>query len=676
MPAFATKQELDAFITEAMHAAYGYRTQLAQIVGKCECYFEGIQYIQAIGFDRFVNTTTGRLLARWNPDLPSLRVTHNHVTEKVTVASAATYPTAFDAQIEPPIRDHGVGAAVVAQTLEDTLSATVKHSNLLEVAQDANLRRCIAGTYGIGLGIRQYSRPVNMGGQTVQVPSKEIFAFDIHPTRFILDPYLTSRDLRQHNYVIYYDVWTIDKLRAMYPDVQWDPDSMSTVGQLTPYEQSISTLSNARLFEKYRTFSTTKGAIVYQIHRKDETGRFGEYYIVVKTRDKDINWINEGDTSTPFGGDGLPFVLLHGNRRANSMWSIGDVSMIMDSQDMLNLTYTMIFRHLQKYVSPQYIVDRRWFGINGSKEDFRNQFTNQVGGLIVGSPSSMDKSIMPPQLMSGTPPQPALFELIDRSSMKMRNDTFRTEMNVGGGAKSHVPFQTTNLLLNEGDRVLGIRTTEDIKAYEQLLGVALGTQIKHVQEQSAGTLAMLSSEGFDEQDITILLQTDVYEPTAKLQLDEASVRYTSSTERRQTLTAALSAQAISPAAYVRGMAELDQALTEEDRYMRQEIEKAVNRCVMGEPWQPMPLGQYNDWCLSVLTRAQFDRRIVFDPESKMRIAQAIQAQQQMQVQEKLAADPAFQVQQMQQQQQAEMQQQQQQQQPQVTLADILAGVGG
>lgn len=669
MPPIQSKQELHDFINTVSSAAYGYRTQLAQIVGKCECYFEGIQYIQSIGFDRFVNTTTGRLLARWNPDLPSLRVTHNHVTEKVTVASAATYPTAFDAQIDPPVRDYGVGAAVVAQTLEDTISATVKHSNLLEVAQDANLRRCIAGTYGIGLGIKQTVRPVNINGTTVQVPSKEIFAYDIHPVRFILDPYITSRDLRQHNYVIYYDVWTIDKLRSVYPQFKWDPDGMSTVGQLTPYEQSISTLSNARLFEKYRTYSTTKGAIVYQIHRKDETGRFGEYYIAVKTKDKEINWINEGDSESPFGGDGLPFVMLHGHRRANSMWSIGDVSMIMDSQDMLNLTYTMIFRHLQKFVSPQFVVDQRWFGVKGSKEDWRTQFTNQVGGLIVGAPSSMDKSIMPPQLVQGSAPQPTLFELADRSSMKMRTDTFRTEMNTGSGSKSHVPFQTTSLLLNEGDRVLGIRTTEDIKAYEQILAVALGTQIKHVKEQSAGTLAMLSSEGFDEQDLMILLQADPNEPAARVSLDEASVRYTSSNERRATLTAALSASAITPATYARGMAELDQALTPEDRYMRQEIEKAVNRCVMGEPWQPMPLGQYNQWCMSILIRAQFDRRIAFDPESKARLAQAIQMQQQMEVQEKLAADPAFQVQQMQAQQQAQAQQEQ----PKLTLADVIAG---
>lgn len=666
---FANKQELQAFLDTAVSAAYGYRTTLSQVVGKCECYFEGLQYINTYGMGRFVNTTSGRLLTRLNPDLPSLRVTHNHVTEKVSVAAAATYPTSFDASVDPPIRDQGVSATVVSQTLEDTIKASVKHSNILDVAQDANLRRCIAGTYGIGLAIKNTMRPVNMGGQTMNLPSKQLVAFDVHPTRFILDPYITSRDLRQHDYVIYYDVWTIDKLRSVYPNIKWNPDDMSTVGQLTPYEQALSTLSESRLFDKYRVYSQTKGAIVYQVHRKDETGRFNEYYVAVKNNTKEIEWINEDDSQSPFGGDGLPFVLLHGNRRANSPWSIGDVSMIMDSQDMLNLTYTMIFRHLQKFTNPQYVVDQRWFaGMKGSKEDWRNQFTNQVGGVITGSPSSMDKSIMPPQVLNGTPPQPVFLDLADRSSFKMRSDTFRTEMNTGGGSKSHVPFNTTQLLMQEGDRVLAIRTTEDIKAYEQILTVLLGTQIKHVQEQSVGTLAMLDEEGFDQQDISVLLEADPYYPACGIKLDESSVRYTSVNERRQTLTSALTAQAITPDVYAQGMAELDQALTLQDKYMKQQIDKRVNRCILGEPWVPMPMGSYNTWCITSLTRAQFDDRVAMDPMAQNRIAQGIQAQQQMMMQEQMATNPEIQMQMM----MAQQQQQAQPEQTPQTLEDVLA----
>lgn len=666
---FANKQELQSFIETAVSAASGYRTTLGQVVGKCECYFEGLQYINTYGTGGFVNSTTGRLLTSWNPNLPNLRVTHNHVTEKVSVAAAATYPTAFDATVEPPIRDQGISATVVAQTLEDTIKATVKHSNLLEAAQDANLRRCVAGTYGIGVAIKNTMRDVTMNGQTMKLPSKQLVAFDVHPTRFILDPHITSRDLRQHDYVIYTDVWTLDKLKSVYPNVKWDADDMDTIGKLTPYEQALSTLSGTRLFEKYRVYSQTKGAIVFQIHRKDESGRFGEYYVAVKSNKKDIDWITEGDTRSPFGGDGLPFVLLHGNRRANSTWSIGDVSMIMDSQDMLNLTYTMIFRHLQKFTNPQYLVDQRWFGIKASKEDWRAQFTNQVGGVISGTPSSMDKSIMPPQVLNGTAPQPVLLDLADRSAYKMRSDTFRTEMNTGGGSKSHVPFNTTQLLMQEGDRVLAIRTTEDIKAYEQLLNVLLGTQIRHVQEQSIGTLAMLDEEGFDQQDISVLLEADPYYPACGIKLDESSVRYTSVNERRQTLTSALTAQAITPDVYAQGMAELDQALTLQDKYMKQQIDKRVNRCLLGEPWIPMPMGAYNTWCINSLTKAQFDDRVAMDPMAQQRLAQGIQAQQQMMMQEQMATNPEIQMQMMMAQQQAP-----QEETPQ-TLEDVLTQAG-
>lgn len=667
---FANKQELQSFIETAVSAASGYRTTLGQVVGKCECYFEGLQYINTYGVGGFVNSTTGRLLTNWNPNLPNLRVTHNHVTEKVSVAAAATYPTSFDASVEPPIRDQGVSATVVSQTLEDTIKATVKHSNLLEAAQDANLRRCVAGTYGIGVAIKNTMRDVTMNGQTMKLPSKQLVAFDVHPTRFILDPYITSRDLRNHDYVIYTDVWTLDKLRSVYPNVKWDADDMDTIGKLTPYEQALSTLSGTRLFEKYRVYSQTKGAIVFQIHRKDETGRFGEYYVAVKSNKKDIDWITEGDTSSPFGGDGLPFVLLHGNRRANSTWSIGDVSMIMDSQDMLNLTYTMIFRHLQKFTNPQYLVDQRWFGIKASKEDWRAQFTNQVGGVISGTPSSMDKSIMPPQVLNGTAPQPVLLDLADRSAYKMRSDTFRTEMNAGNGSKSHVPFNTTQLLMQEGDRVLAIRTTEDIKAYEQILNVLLGTQIRHVQEQSIGTLAMLDEEGFDQQDISVLLEADPYYPACGIKLDESSVRYTSVNERRQTLTSALTAQAITPDVYAQGMAELDQALTLQDKYMKQQIDKRVNRCLLGEPWVPMPMGAYNTWCINSLTKAQFDDRVAMDPMAQQRLAQGIQAQQQMMMQEQMATNPEIQMQMM----MAQQQQPAPEEQPQ-TLEDVLTQAG-
>jgi hypothetical protein len=231
-------------------------------------------------------------------------------------------------------------------------------------------------------------------------------------------------------------------------------------------------------------------------------------------------------------------------------------------------------------------------------------------------------------------------------------------------------FNTTQLLMQEGDRVLAIRTTEDIKAYEQILNVLLGTQIRHVQEQSIGTLAMLDEEGFDQQDISVLLEADPYYPACGIKLDESSVRYTSVNERRQTLTSALTAQAITPDTYAQGMAELDQALTLQDKYMKQQIDKRVNRCLLGEPWVPMPMGAYNTWCINSLTKAQFDDRVAMDPMAQQRLAQGIQAQQQMMMQEQMATNPEIQMQMM----MAQQQQPAPEEQPQ-TLEDVLTQAG-
>jgi hypothetical protein len=170
--AFNTTEELKTFLDSAYASAQGYRNQLAMTVGRNECYFEGIQYIFNNGVDRFVSTTMGRLLSRWNPDSTALRVTSNHVTEKITVCAAATYPTSLDAEVKAPIRDEGIKGAVQSQTLEDLLSATVKHSNILSAVQDANIRRCVAGVYGIGISIKTTQRPVNIGGQRSMMPSK------------------------------------------------------------------------------------------------------------------------------------------------------------------------------------------------------------------------------------------------------------------------------------------------------------------------------------------------------------------------------------------------------------------------------------------------------------------------------------------------------------------------
>ncbi len=675
MPPIQSEEELNQFINTAKSAASDQRTRLGTSMGAYACYYEGLQYLaRQNGAINYQNTTVGRLFTQLNPDRQALRVISNQITQKTIVAAAATYPTAFSPTVEPPIRDSGPQAASVAQTLEDLTVATIHQCGLLGVAQDVNLWRCINGSYGIGLSVRSQQTTVMVEGQPTPMLNKTIKAIPVHPIKFILDPGIEDRDLTKHDYVIYEDVWTIDALRAAYPQVQFDPNDMQTMGQLCPVETQMNNLSDGRLYSRYRQFSQTKAARIYQVHRKDATGRFSEYYVGIeyntKVKDNTISWVNQDDPRSPFGGNGLPFALIHGHRRSSGVWGIGEVGMSMDSQDIINLMMTMILRHVRMFTSASYVVDRRWFGTTANDNDIHNQISNAVGGAIIGRPPSMDKSVMPPQLTMAPSYQPGLLEMLDRSSDKMRDDTFRAEVTTGSGMKSHVSSSVVNTMITQSDRVLGIRRTEDCQVYQELLQVLLGTQIKHIQEQTADSMAMLDREGFDQQDVMAILETDPYYPTCGMKLSEADLIYRSSEEKRSVLADALARNAITADQYQRGMAEMDYALSGQDRYMKTEIDKKVARLLLGEPWTALPLGGYGSWALQALRQALFDGRVKANPEMQQMVIEAINMQTQANVQEQLASDPNVAMAQMQAQQQAQAQAPVEEPQP-TTLAELI-----
>jgi len=667
------------FVRTAERADSARRLHLAQRVGTDQCYYHGIQFINTRGIGAFATTTTGRLLTQWNPDVPNLRITANEITEKITVAAAATYPTSLSASIEPPSRDCGVSQSVYTQCLEDALDLWTKKSNLLLVARDVNTFRCVCGDYGIRLAVKTEMRPVVLGGATQLMPSKTIKAYEVYPTNYILDPAMTSRRLADHNYVVYTDVLTETAIRSQFPGIDIKSEDLSTVGQLMPYEMALNSLSGAVLFGRYRQYSETKGARVYEIHAKGPDGRFSEYYVGVEIPGKDIKWVNADNPISPFGGNGLPHAIIRGHRRADGTpWSISDVSMARDPQDVLNLMMTQLMRSLLFFSNPRTIIDSRWFSAVANKEDFRQQFTDQVGGLIVGRPASMDKSIAAPRVEPMPQPPPMMMEMMEMAKDSMRRKTFRTDMNAGLGLKTHIPLGAQQTALQEADRVPAIRVGEDAESYQDLQMVLLGTGIRHVQERSASTLADLDEDGFDEQDIAILLNADPIYPTCGIKISEGNIRYRSANEKKADLVTSATNQQITPLAYRRGLAELDNEVLPEDKYMRQELEKAAARLLNGEPWTPMPLGEHNEWCLSILRRAQFDRKSKANPQILALVQQAIQAQVQIGVQEQMASDPNIIMQQQQAQMQAEQQAQQQQEeagegeedQPQ-TIADVV-----
>jgi hypothetical protein len=517
---------------------------------------------------------------------------------------------------------------VAAQTLEDALAVGIDTTGLLKVARDANYRRSICGTYGIGFHMESQPREVQLRTGTVKLYDRVVKAFAFHPLRLVLDPSNTAMDLSDHDEVIYRDVFTAEQLRRSFPALAFDENDLRTVGDLTPHEQNVAAISGYRLFSRYSRYANTKGARVFQVHCRDERGRFSYMYSLVEIG-SDMKWTNEGQEQSPFGGNGLPLFLLHGTRRTDSIWSLSDVTLMKDDQDQLNLAVTWQHRNAMQYSARQWIVDMRWFGRNVSEEDARHRFTNQVGGVIQGNPLANDRTITAPTAIGGQPPHPFMIDMADRATQRMMDKVHRTPESLGEGSKSHVPFQTTRLFLQNADQVLGIRVDEDRMTYGKACEVLLGTMVMGVKNASPNVLNALTRDGFDQDDINILLQTDPEHPARTVTVAESSIRYRSSDERRQDLIGLSQQQAIDPSVLRQGLAELDLAVSDNDKMMRQEIGKKVVRLLQGEPWVRLPLGEYNSWCLSSLRKALFDRASKGNPNVMAAVLDAIKQQEQV-----------------------------------------------
>jgi len=631
--AFRSAEQIKDFIAHRMNSASEVTMALASRTGIDECYNEGIQWLQQSRPSFSAASSSGiiRLATSLSTESQNLRVTSNEVTRFIAKATAATYPSGLEVTVEPGVRSTGVGPGVVAQTLEDAVSVGVKQTGLLSVIRDANYRRSICGVYGFGFHIESVPREVMLRGGVVKTYDRVMKAFAFHPLRMVLDPALTDRDLSRHEEVVYRDVYTVEQLRRSFPGLKFEESELKTVGELTPHEQNIAMVSGFRLFARFSRYANTKGARVFQVHCKDETGRFSKMYSVVEVG-QDMKWVNEDNADSPFGGIGLPLFLLHGTRRTDSIWSLSDVSLMKDDQDQLNLAATWMNRNAMQYTSRQWIADMRWFGRNVSDEDARHRFTNQVGGIIQGNPPPGDRTVSAPVPITGQPPHPFLLDMGDRAKQRMMEKVHRTQESFGEGAKSHIPFQTTQLFAQNADQVLGIRVDEDKLVYGSACQVLLGTIIKSAKMGSPSTLQGLVQDGFDEQDLAVLVQSDENEPCRNITVSDASIRYRSADQKRQDLLGLSQQQAIDPVTLRKGLAELDFAVSDDDKMMRQEIEKKVMRLLRGEPWVPLPLGEYNGWCLSSLRRALFDRACKDNPAVMQAVMQAIQMQEQQELQ--------------------------------------------
>lgn len=617
---YKDEAQAEEMLNETLEAYKPIRDLLITRIAIDRCMYEGCHWISHTG-QFTTNSQTGRRFTNWNPDSNKLVATANKIPPLIRECAAATFPEKIETDVSPPDRDMGIEAAEKARVLECALNAAVDATGYLGAANDANFRRCIDGSHGIGLRIKI------VPGNEEYDQILTAFAFD--PTKLTLDPFNQSRDLRDHDHVTYSDVWTLDAIRKNF-GMELDPNECQTVGELCQLQLQMNKLSENRLYANLPKYSKTKGAVVHQIHAKDDSGRFSTMLIGIKSPPMNgrsgLQWVNFANQETPFGGEtALPFTLLHGAQRPDSMWAVSDAHLLKDDQDRINLLTTFLFRQLQKNAGFQWLVDSN--AIDGKDVDnFKQQFNNYVAGVITYKGAvDRNRPVTPPQMVQTPQPPPFIQELVAGYQQEMRKNVHRADVTTGV-TKSHVPNAVYQTALDEANQVLGNRIREDMRSHEGLLGTVLGTTVKLAQDGSPSALAFLRRYGFDAADFSQIALTDPRYPACSIRIRESSIRYQSREEKEARLWKAVELQALPPQKIRLALADMDTPLDDADKAMFTAARKAAVRVLLGEEWQGMMLGEYGDMFVAEFRRAAFDRRAELDPEARARLARAIEVQ--------------------------------------------------
>lgn len=572
MPDFDTPDEVTEFTRESRAAAEPVRNALARNRAIASCYYIGRQWISRTltrrGEDAVREAASGAGIR--SPH--EFNVTVNRVTKYITLAAAATHPRALFVDVLPEDHETDLSAQRRSRLEERGLNMMIESSRLAECAQLANVRRSLFGDRVLGL---------HMGGN-------RITPFEGPADYLTIDPGNSARSMEDHEYVIYSDVQTADAIQAAY-GVDLRRDTLRTVGELTPVEQQFAAWSNNLLYQNFRHYSKTKGAIVHHLHVRDIRGVFNRMYVVIEAAGDDIRCVNFDSPETPFGGNGLGLGVLHGLPQPEGPWSVSDFDMMKYEQDSLNTFRTFAMRMMRSSSLLTYLVDAKSMGRDATDEQIARRITNRVGGVIKYD-SGPKGDWRPPQVMTmpAIPQEMPILE--DRSENSMRSQVFRGGIHEGQ-LQPRVPASSLHRGVDELERPMSQRAEGDIAVYKHLSTVMLGTIIRHIQQPrmdvASTTLGTLGRGGFQAEDFAVLVDLDPAFPAGKVKVRDSSVRYKSQREKRLELDAAVDRGVITAESYRRVLAvEHDTPLSDRDRQIGEWAERTALNIMAGQPFEP------------------------------------------------------------------------------------------
>jgi hypothetical protein len=625
------EKEVRQFTQDSIRDASHERNLFGAYAARCRCYYIGSQWIQQQSapwhFQRWVREATN-----WVGQQGPIRATINRTTKHTIQVASATSPEKLWVDGLPPDHSEGIIEARMADMMETTANAVIDDCGLLRIARRANFERTIDGAHGIGLAMDTWADTLDIQGQQVAVQNRKVRAFDFDYTRLTLDPHNQSPDLRDHDSIIYSEVFTESKLNRYFGQETMsriDTKSLKTIESLMPVEMQFYALSGGTMYAPYHAFRHTKGALVHFLHFRSASGRYDTQFAVIEakptgdSRDKDHIVVGMDDPRSAWGGDGLPYIVLYGHFRPTSRMPVSDVGMMIDDQDKLNLTASMYFQQLYDFTQYSYLVDKGFFGSRADDNQIREQLQSRV---IIGD---NQRGAAPPALMLRPNPSATVSADMDRFEGAMREQVFRTESHQGK-LKSHVTTTQFTGTVELTQIPLDDRITSDIAEYERIISVATGTTLGNLQASSPYTARLLTEAGMSPDDLGLLARTDPARIPATLSIRQETVRRRSRSQRKQDLVDAVSLGAIDGRMFAKTMAsDLDMPLSSLDKQALRFGRDTAYSVMMGEPFTPLPLGLYSEAVIDEMRRAMMSDAAKRIPNAYQNLAQAIITQQEM-----------------------------------------------
>ena len=623
---FESAAEVGVFIRDAIKASMYEHTIVGAYQNRCRLYDMGTQWISA-HLTEAQTVKLDRQLTNYVGEKAPIRVTANRITKHIRGVAAATKPRLLEFDATPDSTAPGPGEFHAAKIVELAGNAMSAMSNFMAAAQCANNERTVAGMHGVGLAIE--NPRVTIDG--AEMSDARIRAFDFDVTRLSLDPFNRSSDLRDHDYVIYTDVWTVHKIRREFgPDALAgvDEKQMQTVGQLMPIEMRFHTLSGGSMYSQYAMHSKTKGARIHLLYCRHPSGRFDRLYRGIETpnrpgeKGEPVRVLNFENPENPWGASGMPMVLLMGHFRAGTRNAVSDVGMMIDDQDKLNLLASVWFQGLYDYNNPQWIVDQRWFGPKMDMQQIDQMLRQRV---IAGDYGHNEAYKFRPTLEKPPTPDMNIEALTRAYAEDIREQSFRTEQDVGR-LKSHV---TTSQLVTTNElsrQVLDDRVADDIARYEQLGQVAASTGIRQALMGRPTIIASLRRAGFGMDEFIAVQSMNPDEPGATIKMRSSSLRHRSRDQRKQDLDVAVQLQVVDPITYRRSLAsELGVPMSDLDAEVVDYCKRQSRRVMAGEPLALVSLGPiYGQMLIDELTRAMVSRQAEQTPGAIENLTMAIE----------------------------------------------------